>query len=382
MQRRRSVVIVQRRLTHYRLALFEALRRRLAERGIGLRLLAGEPTPEERQRRDGAALDWALPIPTYYAAGGRLCWQRFGARLAGADLVVVTQENKLLANHLLLLKPRGYRLAFWGHGANLQSDRPQGLRERFKRWTSRRVDWWFAYTRLSAELVARSGFPRERISVLDNAVDTLEMRRWRDTLTPEELLALRTALGFGAGPVGAFVGSLHADKRLDFLFEAALAIRRQVPDFQLLVVGDGPQRAQVRAWCGGHAWVRWAGARFGREKVAHLGVADVLLNPGLVGLGILDAFACAVPLITTDCGKHSPEIAYLESGHNGLMTPDTLADYAAAVVRVLREPPVLATLRAGCAASAADYGIEPMSRKFAEGIEACLDAPPLERAAP
>ena len=61
-------------------------------------------------------------------------------------------ENKLIQNHLLLLGPRRFRLAFWGHGANLQSDNPHGLKERFKRWTTNRVDWWFAYTQMSADL--------------------------------------------------------------------------------------------------------------------------------------------------------------------------------------------------------------------------------------
>jgi glycosyltransferase involved in cell wall biosynthesis len=370
------VCIVQRRLTHYRVPLFEALRTQLAAQQVQLKLLHGDGTSAEERKRDRGELPWATPLATRYLAGGRLCWQSFGRHLGGADLVIVTQENKLLYNHLLLLAPRRFRLAFWGHGANLQSGNPHGLKERFKRWTTNRVDWWFAYTRKSADLVRAAGFPDHRISVLNNAVDTSELLGQRLSMSAGEIGGLRLSLGLGGGPVGVFVGSLYADKRLDFLFTAADRLRQALPDFQLLLLGDGPQREAVVAWCGGRPWARWLGARFGREKVAMVAQAQIMLNPGLVGLGILDSFVCGVPMLTTDCGVHSPEIAYLEHGVNGLMTPDDLDAYVAAGVQILRDARARAVLQAGCAASAREYTLENMVSRFAQGIARSLSAPP------
>jgi glycosyltransferase involved in cell wall biosynthesis len=369
------VCIVQRRLTHYRVPLFVALQEALAERGIQLELLVGHGTPAEEKKHDSGVLPWAQSVPTRYWLGDRLCWQPLGQHLDGVDLVVVTQENKLIQNHLLMLAPRRFKLAFWGHGANLQSSNPNGFKERFKRWTTNRVDWWFAYTQMSAGLVAAAGFPASRITVLNNAVDTSELQRQRQSVTPEEMQALRESLGFGAGPVGVFVGSLYADKRLDFLFAAATAIRRVVPDFHLLIVGEGPERDKVQAWCAANPWVRWVGARFDREKAAYVSVAQVMLNPGLVGLGILDSFVCGVPMLTTDCGIHSPEIAYLENGINGVMTADDLDAYVEASVRLLRDAQALDSLRRGCVASALEYTVENMAQRFADGVVRCLEAP-------
>jgi len=370
----RSVCIVQRRLTHYRVPLFKALRSALAERDIRLRLLVGRGTPEEEKKNDAGELTWAESIPTHYLAGGRLCWQPVRQHVEGIDLLIITQENKLIQNHLLLLAPRRFKLAFWGHGANLQSDNPNGLKERFKRWTTNRVDWWFAYTQMSAELVAAAGFAGSRVTVLNNAVDTSELQRQRQSVTPEETQALRESLDFGAGPVGVYVGSLYADKRLDFLFLIAEAIRDEVLDFHLLIVGEGPERDKVQAWCAANPWARWVGARFDREKAAYVSVAQVMLNPGLVGLGILDAFVCGVPMLTTDCGIHSPEIAYLENGVNGVMTADDPDAYVEASVRLLRDPQALDGLRAGCAASAREYTVENMARRFADGVANALAA--------
>jgi glycosyltransferase involved in cell wall biosynthesis len=168
--------------------------------------------------------------------------------------------------------------------------------------------------------------------------------------------------------VGVFVGSLYTDKRLDFLFAAAEAIRREVPDFHLLIVGEGTERDKVQAWCAANPWARWVGARFGREKVAHISVAQVMLNPGALGLGVMDAFVCQTPMITTDCGNHGPEIAYLENGVNGVMTADDLNAFVEASVRLLRDTRLLETLRAGCIASAQEYTVENMARRFADGV--------------
>lgn len=371
----KQVVIVQRRLTHYREPLFDALRERLFERGVALDLLIGRGTPQEEKKQDVGQLSWAKTIPTYYLAGGKLCWQPLRNRLEKGGLLIVTQENKLLQNHLLMLRPRSFKLAFWGHGANLQSVNPGGLKERFKRWTTNRVDWWFAYTQMSADLVKGVEFPDERITVLNNAVDTAELQRQRQSVTQEETQALRAILGFGTRPVGAYVGSFYPDKRLNFVFDAAEAIRAAVPDFHLLIVGEGPERDKVQAWCADRPWARWVGARFAREKAAYLSVAQVMLNPGLVGLGILDAFVCGVPMLTTDCGLHSPEIAYLENGVNGLMTADNLNAYVGASVRLLREEGTLAALRAGCTAAAREYTVENMAQRFSDGIERCLQTP-------
>lgn len=366
----RIVVVIQRRLTHYRVPLFEALRGLLAERNIRLELLVGQGTPAEEKKRDAGELPWAKSIPTRYLAGGKLCWQPLQRHIDGANLVIVTQENKLIQNHLLMLTPRRFKLAFWGHGANLQSNNPHGLKERFKRWTTNRVDWWFAYTQMSAGLVAAAGFPSKCCTVLNNAVDTSELLRQRRDVTLEETRALRDTLGFGVGPVAVFVGSLYADKRLDFLFAAAEAIRREIPDFHLLILGEGPERDKVADWCAAHPWARWAGARFGREKVAYMLLAQVMLNPGALGLGIMDAFVCQTPVITTNCGNHGPEISYLANGINGVTTADDLNMYADACVGLLRDPTALEVLRAGCNAGAREYTVENMARRFADGIEA------------
>jgi hypothetical protein len=97
------------------------------------------------------------------------------------------------------------------------------------------------------------------------------------------------------------------------------------------------------------------------------------LNPGLVGLSVVDAFALQLPTMTCDLEMHSPEIEYLIDGVNGSVLPPDASpgEYAAEVVRTYADVQLLARLRAGCVDSAQHYSIETMVDNFARGL---LDA--------
>lgn len=370
----KQLTLIQRRLTHYRVPFFEALRSNLKEREIGFTLACGVGTPKETIKNDAGTLPWSHDLPTTYLAGGRICVQPFGHLAKQADLLVVTAENKLVNNLPYQFGHPGLRVALWGHGANLQGDL-NSWRERFKARVARRADWWFGYTEMSRPLITLNGFPDDRVTILNNSVDTSAMAQQLASLPPGDRAAWRQANGVGPGPVGIFLGSLYTEKRIDFLLEAAQAIRQALPGFEMVLVGAGPQQQMVQAFCAANPWAHYLGTRNGLEKVRALAACDVMLNPGLVGLGILDSFVCGLPMLTTDCGLHSPEIAYLHSGQNGLMTANDAGAYVQAVLDVLHSPPELARLARGCQESGERYSVANMARNFAHGVQACLAAP-------
>ena len=116
-------------------------------------------------------------------------------------------------------------------------------------------------------------------------------------------------------------------------------------------------------------------ARFSRDKIAYVSTAQLMLNPGLVGLGILGSFVSGVPMITTNGSGHGPEIAYLCNGVNGVMTTNDVGVYSAAIVVLLGNQEAKSRLRAGCHVSAERYTLENMVQRFAEGITSCLQTP-------
>lgn len=346
----------------------------MGRRGVTLLLGHGRGTKDEESKKDSGVLSWSHPLETTYLAGGRICLQPFGHLAKQADMLVVTSENKLINNLPYQFGYPRMRVALWGHGANMQGD-PNSWRERFKSRVARRADWWFGYTEISRPLITRNGFPDERITILNNSVDTSAMAEHYASLPAGDREAWRQANGVGAGPMGIFLGSLYTEKRIEFLLEAARAIRLAVPDFELVMVGAGPQQAMVRAFSESEPWVHYLGTLGGLEKVRALAASDIMLNPGLVGLGILDSFVCGVPMVTTDCGLHSPEISYLSHGNNGLMSANNASDYVEAVLGLLHSPAAREQMTIACRESSQRYSVANMARNFADGVEGCMNAP-------
>ncbi len=157
----------------------------------------------------------------------------FLKKYVGADLVIVTQENKLICNLWPLFGWRNYKLAFWGHGKNMQVVPTifGKLKERMKYLTTNRVDWWFVYTGISMRFVSDLGFPIDKITNLENSVDTLRLRTLCEAVTRNDVEDIKRDLNLGRGPVGLYVGSLYKDKRLEFLLSAGQLIVRK--EFQI-----------------------------------------------------------------------------------------------------------------------------------------------------
>jgi glycosyltransferase involved in cell wall biosynthesis len=178
-----------------------------------------------------------------------------------------------------------------------------------------------------------------------------------------------------------YVGGLYDYKRLDFLIDSAEEIRRHVSDFMLIVVGSGVDRHRIEAAASRHSWIRYLGPLFGAEQVEILRLGRVFMMPGLVGLAILDCAAAGLPIVTTAYPYHSPEIAYLEPGRNGLIIQDwqNPIAYARGVVSVLRDDALHAELAKGANEVSTEYTMERMVQCFCEGIFAAVAAPRFKR---
>lgn len=365
MQKR--VVIVQEFLPQYRVPFFRDLREELAARSIELTLVHGQPPAEMASRRDASQLPWARRITNRQTALGstRFVWQPALRVCRNADLVVVEQANRLLFNYALLALrrfPGAPRVAFWGHGANLQADDRYSMRERFKRRMAILPDWWFAYTRGVAARLRALGYPDEKISIVQNSID----------VSAHGIASERTK----TKDLCVFVGGLASTKRLDFLVEAAELIHRQLPTFRLTVIGDGPERDCITRAAARLPWLTYAGPAFGSAKANLMSEAQLMLMPGLVGLAVIDAFAAGTPIVTTDIPTHSPEIEYVRSGSGGVILPGATTPelYAAQVVRLLSNPIQLSAMQDASRAAANQFSLSAMVGNFASGLEAALSS--------
>lgn len=363
--RRRKVAVLQRRLTHYRVPFFEQLRAQLLASNVELQVWHGEPTDQHRRRKDGGVLHWSIPLKTRYFFGSQVCWQPLPKELKDADLVICPQETGLLLAHRLLLGRRIGRFAFWGHGRNFQAS-PLRLAEFIKRWQAPKADWWFAYTVRSKEHLVKIGVAPSMLTVVNNSIgDSASIRACRRDDKIKRAV---------------FIGTLYKDKHLGFLIRACDEVFRRLKNFELVIVGAGPEMDKVLAQSASRPWMRVLGPLTGAAKDEVLCNSDVMVCPGLVGLNIVDAFHAGLPMLTTRAQFHSPEIAYLEEGINGMATAFQESTYAAALVQIFDEEGLLLRLKNGARTAGEALSLANMVDHFCTGVLACLgqDNFPLE----
>jgi glycosyltransferase involved in cell wall biosynthesis len=150
-------------------------------------------------------------------------------------------------------------------------------------------------------------------------------------------------------PVHLYVGRVAVEKNL----EAFLSM--PIPAGSKLVVGDGPQLAELAAR---HPEVRFAGAKFGEELARHYASGDVFVFPSLTdtfGLVLLEALASGLPVAAYPVPGPLDVI-----GQSGCGVLD--ADLARAAAQALAIP------RARCRAHALQFTWRRCAEQFLENL--------------
>ncbi len=375
-----TVLIIQRILPHYRVRFFHQLHHRLALHSINLILIYGQEKKGTVPRTQPIEESWALRVENTYGSLGNqeLVWQPVLRHVSDADYVIVEQANRLLINHYLVLRrkfKKRPRLAYWGHGKNLQAKNKQCLSERLKDYLLVQADWWFAYTSLSVNFVTSTGFSKDKITNVQNTIDLIEFYEAKEKFEPTDRMRLKTKLGIKSNNVCLYCGGIYSDKRIKFLLEACFKIKYSLPDFEMIIVGDGPDQHVVETTARTTPWLHYVGAKHGANRVPYFLISKALLMPGMVGLAIVDSFVGETPLFTTDIPIHSPEIAYLMNGVNGVITPNSTDAFANIVVEYLNAESKQALMQRGCQESAKKYSLENMVENFTLGIQSWLEGP-------
>jgi glycosyltransferase involved in cell wall biosynthesis len=150
----------------------------------------------------------------------------------------------------------------------------------------RNVDLFLALTEFARGRFIAAGLPEARIRVKPNFVDDPGPR-------PRPPSASTTVL---------YVGRIGSEKGL----EVALRAWASTPnDLELLVIGDGPQRAELEKGAWGR--VRFLGRLPPDETRRHMLGARALLFPSLwyegLPMVLLEAFAAGLPVVGSDLGS-------------------------------------------------------------------------------
>jgi len=134
-------------------------------------------------------------------------------------------------------------------------------------------------------------------------------------------------------PVVMLVSRLAPEKNLSVVIKAFDAMREVNPDALLVMVGDGPARAELEKQ---HPHVIFAGMRTGEDLASHFASGDIFLYPSLTetyGNVTVEAMASGLATLAYD---YAAARQHIRHDVNGLLAPfdDTAAFVAQAKVLV------------------------------------------------
>lgn len=158
--------------------------------------------------------------------------------------------------------------------------------------------------------------PGDKIRIIHNGVDT-------SLFSGDDDRSVLSQFGIAEDdPVIGIVAALRREKDHPTLFRAAAILLRDMPNAKILVVGDGPERAsleQMSADLGIASSVRFAGGRSDVGKI--LRALDVFVLCSVTEcfpLSVLEAMACARPVVCTDVGGIGEMV---DQGVTGYLVP-------------------------------------------------------------
>lgn len=243
--------------------------------------------------------------------------------------------------------------AFWedaavDHGTSSEN----GLRYRATRaletWALKRADAVTTICEgLRRDIVAR-GIAADKVTVIPNAVDIDKF-----SVGGSADLALKEKLGLQGARLIGFIGSFYAYEGLDILLRAVPALSARIPDLRVLLVGGGPQDAQLRQLAKDlkiEDKVVFTGRVPHDEVQTYYDLLDVLVYPRLsmrltdlvTPLKPLEAMAQGRILAASDVGGH---LELIEDGKTGVLfkadDPVSLADKVGALLEAQDSWPAL-----------------------------------------
>lgn len=189
------------------------------------------------------------------------------------------------------------------------------------------------------ELVHDMGFHPDRVQVVHPGVDA----------------AFSPGSKRSPTPLVVAVGRLVPVKRFHLLIDALVAAKADVPALEAVIVGEGYERERLEGLLrdrGAEDWISLPG-RVSDEELIDLYrrawvVASTSAREGW-GMTLTEAGACGTPAVATDIAGHRDAVL---DGESGLLV-QRIADFPAALVRVLSDSALRERLGAGAIARAA-----------------------------
>jgi glycosyltransferase involved in cell wall biosynthesis len=328
---------------------------------------------------------WKFPyhyLPSVAVDGRRLNVPTPLLRRDPPDLLVSLYAEPSFLLGWAIARRRGVRTAFWCEVTFDRWVRRRPWKERAKRFIFSRVDATLGSGEQSRAYAMRYGVRPEQTLLLPHVIDVAHFVKGRKKAMRSRDRA-RAKLGL-RGVTFTYVGRMWWGKGLDHLLDAfSILQRRTEGEVSLLLVGDGPEEAHLRArtQAEGLRNVAFAGFVQKPDMPRYYTMADVFVFPTLgdpYGLVVDEAMACSLPVISTSAAGEIGD--RVEDGVNGYVVPPENSAALLDRMEVLaRDPELRARMGEASARKIAGHTPERWAKDFERAVEVILAGPRVGR---
>lgn len=329
------ILIFQRLLPHYKLAIFREI-----NKVTGAILCFGKKGPK------GTFSSKANPDFMHYRIRDYYLFDRKDTLVIQdvitplfkfrPDVVIIEFALWILSNWLiLLLRPFfKYKMILWSHGYNKNRGfhPKRSFADKLRVWWMNRADAVILYGQESKKMISPYLKNPEKIFVAQNTLDTTTLLEIRDRLEKIGKEEVKKQLGFTKRYSLIYVGRLLKEKEPGRLIDVYGIISTRIDSIELHIVGNGPMMEGLKVKTkklegeDKNLKIRFWGAITDDEVTAKmLYASDLMVMPGYLGLSIVHSFCFDCPVVSQKQGVngpfHSPEIEYVIDGKTGFLTP-------------------------------------------------------------
>ncbi len=231
----------------------------------------------------------------------------------------------LAAARLFKLRVKGvYHTDFPRYVRHLTDDDSlEDLTWSYMSWFYSSMDHVYAPSRHYLTQLADKGIDPARLSVFSRGVDT---QRFNPSKRKPEFW---DRYGINGGFKFLYVGRISREKNIEAMIRAFQLCRAEMPDAQLVVVGDGPHLDELRATYQKNG-VLFTGRLTGDDLALAYAGSDTFVFPSMTdtfGNAVLEAHASGLPAIVSECGGPAEIV---RSHGSGLVTdtrhPEAIAE--------------------------------------------------------
>jgi len=194
------------------------------------------------------------------------------------------------------------------------------------------VDAFLLYTESGIPIIESYGIDKNKIFVAYNSIDTDKIFEIKQLIIAENPL-----LTINRHRI-IFIGRLIPWKKTDLLIKALALVKKQFPDVELVIIGDGNERPKLERLVQDlkiSDSVRFLGSlRDNRTKAEYLLSSTLFVLPGMGGLSINEAMCYGLPVV---CSRADGTEKHLVSnGFNGyIFREDDINDLAEKVLKII-----------------------------------------------